>query len=228
MSGFAIHSALPGPDNPGTHPRSTPRYPTERIDVWPLADGRRVLLRPVLAQDSELFGRWIAGLSPQARRNRFHGAVNGLSGRRLAGLVDVDHQQHVAFVVVYVESGRETMVAEARYRVDEGSHAAEFAVMVDERWQRMGIGARALHTLLCLASAQGLRWLHGSVLADNPSMCGLARHCGFQLSEDRDEPGSLRAEMAVPSELPALPAAGRLRWLRGLLRLEGPTRRAVL
>jgi acetyltransferase len=228
MTVFAIRGAVPEPCNQGTSEPITPRYPTERIDAWQLADGRRMLLRPVLAQDSDLFGQWIAGLSPQARRNRFHGAVSGLSGRRLAALTDVDHAQHVAFVVVHLENRRETMVAEARYRVEDGGHAAEFAVLVDENWQRQGIGARALHTLLCVASDQQLRKLHGSVLADNHSMCGLAKHCGFHLSADRNEPGLVRAEMAVPVEMPALPAAGRLRWLRDLLRRAGPPRQAVL
>ena len=203
-------------------------YPAERIDLWTLADGRRLLLRPMLPQDAGLFANWLAGMTPQARRQRFHGACNGVSGARLAAMTDVDHQRHVAFVVVHVENGYEQLVAEARYQMgcdDTQSReqpSAEFAILVDEGWQRLGIGARALHTLLKCAASQNLQWLHASVGADNQAMRALALHCGFGVKPDREDAALLRVKVAVPAGIRALvpPEHGRPHWLRRLLRQQ--------
>lgn len=204
------------------------RYPAERIDVWALADGRRLLLRPMLPQDAGLFSDWLAGMTPQARRQRFHSACNGVSGARLAAMTDVDHQRHVAFVVVHVENGNEHLVAEARYQVESdgalegGPRRAEFAILVDEGWQRLGLGARALHTLLKCAASQDVQWLHASVSDDNLAMQALALRCGFSVKPDRDDSALVRVQVAVPVGIQALvlPAHGRPNWLRRLLRRQ--------
>jgi acetyltransferase len=214
---------------PAQHINATParyqisHYPAERIALWTLADGRRLLLRPVLPQDAAPFATWLAGMTSQARRQRFHGACNGVSGARLAAMTDVDHLRHVAFVVIHVHNGRETLVAEARYQLESGNdHSAEFAVLVDEGWLRLGIGARALHALLSCAASQQLRTLNACVGADNQPMQALALRCGFAVQRDRDDETLVRVEVAVPAGIQALtpPEQGRTSWLRRLLRRQ--------
>lgn len=202
-------------------------YPTERIALWTLADGHRLLLRPMLPQDAAPFAAWLAGMSPQARRMRFHGACNGVSGARLAAMTDVDHQRHVAFVIMHVHNGREQLVAEARYQVDAtDASSAEFAVLVDEGWLRLGLGARALHALLSCAASQQLRTLYACVRRDNQPMQALALRCGFAVHPDsRNLPVDedlVRVEVSVPAGIQALtlPEHGRPNWLRRLLRRQ--------
>ena len=162
-------------------PTPTRRYPTALIDVWRLRDGSRITLRPVLPQDCDLLGDLISRLSPSARRNRFHGAVNKVSGQWLDQMTCVDHERHVAFVMTTTHNSQEQIIADARYFVnkDELGDSAEFAVVVDESWQRRGLGVRAMQALVSTAADAGIRWLQGDVLAKNLSMLTLMRKCNF-------------------------------------------------
>lgn len=115
-------------------------HPTSLIDIWQLHCGTRVTMRPVLPQDSALLGELIGRLSSNSRRNRFHAAVNRLSAAQLRQMSCVDYQQHMALVITTAKHGQEQVIAEARYFVDEPGQGgiAQFAIMVDDRWQRRG------------------------------------------------------------------------------------------
>lgn len=153
-------------------------YPARLIDTRVLRSGRRLTLRPVLPQDSLLIGQLMAALSPGARRARFHAAVN-LSARRLLQMSCVDYAQHLALVVTTEICGEEFVIAEARYSVLGDAQTAEFALLVDERWQRQGVGAWALQALLRAAKSAGLQQLQGEVLSHNTAMLALMQRLRF-------------------------------------------------
>ncbi len=153
----------------------------------------RLTLRPVLPQDEPLLGALMARLSPAARRNRFHGAVQ-LSSARLQQMACVDYRSHLAVVISTFVDGVERLVADARYVVQADGLAAEFALMVDEAWQCQGLGAWGLRSLQRAAAQAGVRQLRGDVLEGNASMLRLVQRCGYALSPTGDEAGVLCAQ----------------------------------
>lgn len=164
------------------------RYPTTLIDARWLGGAHRLLLRPVLPQDDHLLSDLMQAQSAGARRNRFHGAVKP-SPRLCQQMSQLDYRRQLALVVCAVVDGVEQLVADARYGLVPDAHGsddqcAEFALMVDERWQRLGVGGWALRALQQAAAAAGLVWLQGDVLHDNQAMLGLAQRCGFACSPD--------------------------------------------
>ena len=177
-------------------------YPTAMIDVWRLKDGAKITLRPVLPQDSPLLGNLMSRLSPSARRNRFHGAINKVPAQWLDRMTCVDHERHVAFVMTTTQNGHELIIADARYFVNkEGpGDSAEFAVVVDESWQRRGLGGRAMQALASTAADAGLRWLQGDVLADNQSMLALMRKCNFCCTPNLYEDGLVIAQTSLSTD----------------------------
>ena len=170
------------------------RYPATLIDVWHLRNGTRMTLRPVLPQDSGLLGNMIQGLSDVTRYNRFHGAVKALSADALRHMTNVDYRNHVAFVVTAFNQKQERVVADARFVVDRSGESAEFALVVDDHWQRLGLGERAMHALAHAADRQGLSWLHGSVLNANAPMLALMRRCEYFCTPDRHDERLVRVE----------------------------------
>jgi len=152
---------------------------------WTLRHGTPATLRPIKTTDAPELDALIRGLSQDDRRRRFHGAISGVTPERLQGMVDVDRGIELALVVLAEEAGRQTLVADARYVVDATRRGAEFALMVAGAWQRRGIGERAIAALQRAAATDGLRWLYGSVLADNAPMLALMRHCGFLCTRSR-------------------------------------------
>jgi len=164
------------------------------IDSWTLPDGTPLHLRPARLQDAPALGRLIEGLTRRDLRWRFHGAVNGVPPERLARMACADPTRELALVVATSDPVGEHLVADVRCAVDGTGRCAEFALMVAIGWRRRGIGRRALLALQRTAAQRGLRWLYGSVRADNLPMLGLLRGCGFACTPDHHEPGLISTE----------------------------------
>jgi len=98
-----------------TAPYRIHRYPTQWIESWELRNGRRATLRPVLPQDDEPTRAFVGALSATARRNRFHGALNGLSEARAQEMTQIDYQRHMGFVITVTEGDDEIVIADGRY-----------------------------------------------------------------------------------------------------------------
>ncbi len=152
-----------------------------------LRDGRAVLLRPLHHGDAPALQAFFAGLSPQSRLQRFHGAVNRLPENALRHLTTQVAQRHVALVALaHTDDGARALLAEARYAVAANGEA-EFALSVADAWQGQGLGRALLQRLAVHARASGLVHLVGSILPGNEAMLGLMRAAGAELTEGHGE-----------------------------------------
>src|SRR6516162_8766191 len=135
-----------------------PRYPVHLIDFVSIANVRRVTIRPMLPQDFELQLEFFRSLSARARYSRFMASFNELPDGVAERLGKIDYSSHLALLAEVFEDGRETMVGEARYVVDQhGSATCEFALVVADHWQRCGIGGALLRQLEREAAASGIQ-----------------------------------------------------------------------
>lgn len=155
-------------------------YPTRLIDVFTLANGERVTLRPVLPQDAALEQALVRALSPASRYQRFFSPIRELPADWLQRLTQVDYRHHQALIVEAFRGDEAIAVAEARYVVDDTEEQGEFAVVVADAWQRLGLARRLLRTLMRSAADAGLQRLVGDVLATNGAMLALVRSLGFR------------------------------------------------
>jgi GNAT superfamily N-acetyltransferase len=177
-------------------------------------------LRPIQPQDVERLAALLNGLAPTSRRNRFHGAA-ALSPAHVQAMTHADPRRQPAWVVSAHMDGTEQLIADARYSVADDGLAAEFALVVGEPWQRLGVGAWAMHNLQRLAAAAGLQWLDGDVLRTNLPMLGLMQRCGFALCPDPEDDQIVKVQRRlgfapVVSRPPARPG------LRGWLQQAWP------
>ncbi len=131
-----------------------------------------VATRPVRPADQTLFYRLWDRLSPDTVYRRFHSPVRALPEESVRRLVTVDHDLREAVVAVV---GGE-VVGVARYdRPAEDPSTAEFAVLVEDAWQGVGLGRQLLAELTELAARRGVRRLTATVQADNAAVVGLIR-----------------------------------------------------
>jgi GNAT superfamily N-acetyltransferase len=178
-------------------PYTIHRYPAELIDIVHGANGERIMLRPVLPQDTELMQDFVRGLSPESRRNRFFRTLHELSAALLHRFTSIDYHDHLALLASVLVDGEEVVIGEARYVVSEPG-VAEFAVAVADAWQGQGIGRLLLARLECRAAAEGVTRLFGEVLPSNRAMHRLARKVGFAVIPGGAE-GLWRLEKALES-----------------------------
>jgi len=176
-------------DGAGTARRSGPSfdYPTHLIDVWNV--GReRLTLRPILPQDQGPLREMLYRTSIATRRARFHEAVDHFAEETLRAMTRLDSSDVLALVVTRCSPLRgETVIADARYVVDVDRAGADFAILVDDAWQRRGVGTRVVNAMLDAAYGEGLGHLRGSVLRSNTAMLSLLRKLQFSFAHDPDD-----------------------------------------
>src|SRR5215213_4739388 len=131
-----------------------------------------VATRPVRPTDQNLFCRLWGRLSSDTVYRRFHAPVKALPEETVRRLVTVDHDLREALVA---EVGGE-VVGVARYDRPLGDPStAEFAVLVEDAWQGVGLGRQLLAELTGLAARRGVRTLTATVQPDNDAVLGLLR-----------------------------------------------------
>jgi GNAT superfamily N-acetyltransferase len=144
-----------------------------------------VTTRPVRPADRTLFYRLWPRLSPETVYRRFHAPVHRLPDETVRRLVTVDHDLREA--VVAVVGGEVVGVARYDRPLDDPS-TAEVAILVEDAWQRAGIGRQLLATLSDLAARRGVRTFTATVQPDNRPVLGLVRRLlpGSTVTPDAD------------------------------------------
>jgi GNAT superfamily N-acetyltransferase len=155
-------------------------------------------VRRAAAADRPALERMLARCTGQTRYRRFHGPVTAyperylteaLSGSplhfALVACLDEDAEGDRTVADGTVVDGTEvdgtvadgTVVALASCRaVDEG--VAELGILVEDEWQRRGVGDHLLGEIVAYAASTGLRALQAQVLAEQPWIVGLLRRHG--------------------------------------------------
>ena len=131
-----------------------------------------IATRPVRPDDDERFRRMWPRLSRDTVYRRFHAPVHRIPVETVRRLVEVDH--HLREAVVGVVGGE--VIGVARYdRPSADPETAEFAIVVEDAWQGMGVGRQLLLELIGLAAERGVRTLTATVQPDNHRVISLIR-----------------------------------------------------
>lgn len=178
-----------------------------------LRDGSRALLRPIRAEDRQRLVDGLALLSPRSRYLRFHDDVRQLTEDQLRDLTEVDHRDHVAWVVLDPAHPEVPGMAVARYvRLPQDPHVAEAAITVIDHYQGRGLGTLLLAVLAEAARANGITVFRNYVLADNVDMLELFDQLGS--TRQRCATGVFEVDFPLPddpADLPDTPAGRAIR-----------------
>ena len=145
----------------------------ERARSLALRDGTPVRLRPIRADDGPalvaLFGR----LSERTIYQRFFTVRRSLPAEWVHLFTHVDYQKRMAIVAERDTEGGPVIVGVGRYDVTEPADTAEIAIVVEDAWQRQGLGTILLHAIMRAGEARGIRTCRVDVLAENRAMLRL-------------------------------------------------------
>ena len=152
---------------------------TDATEELMLADGTRLLLRPIRGHDREGLATLFARLTPESRYRRFLTPKRELTPRELSFFTDVDHVGHEAIAALDQRDG--SIVGVGRY-VHAGDRAgvAELAVVVADDLQRLGIGTALVTGAMRRARANGYALMTATTLRDNRPARALMRRLGFR------------------------------------------------
>jgi RimJ/RimL family protein N-acetyltransferase len=127
-----------------------------------------VSIRPIRGDDHDRLRDSHERLSPESRYRRFLAAKPQLTLADARYLVEIDGCDHFALVATLPEAEGEPIVGVARFiRLPSNREVAEVAIVVNDAYQRRGMGADLVGGLAEAAVARGVRRFRATMLADN-------------------------------------------------------------
>lgn len=152
------------------------------MSTFHLADGTRLLLRPIRPDDKPRLASAFGRLSAESARLRFLAPKPRLSSAELRYLTEVDGADHVALVAVLAEAPA-VIVGVGRFVRDaRRPDTAEVAIVVGDPWQRQGLGRHLGATLAAVARERGIRRFTAVMDPENRAARRLLGHAQAALS----------------------------------------------
>lgn len=188
-------------------------------------DGVPLYARSLAPADAARERSFIARLSAQTLQQRVLGSIKPPTDEQIVQLVTPDWPRSLAVALFAggnggpartpgepgtergpgaeeappapLAAGEPEILAVARFGAADHPGAAEFAIVVSDRWQRRGLGHRLLALMIRAARAAGYRELVGTTFADNRGMIELARSHGCEVLPEPGEPTLRRLRLAL-------------------------------
>jgi hypothetical protein len=142
--------------------------------VLTLEDGACVLVRRIRAEDAAALQRLVGRSSDRSVELRFFGPLKELSDEMAERFADVDGEDRYALVALDPEDPDE-IVGVVRYERKRGTDGAEYAALIEDKFQHRGLGIGLTRNLIEAARENGIKHLHALVMRENAEMLGLLR-----------------------------------------------------
>ncbi|MFE6780192.1 GNAT family N-acetyltransferase [Streptomyces sp. NPDC057702] len=176
--------------------RLGPRVPPSR-DVVTLSEGEELTVRRADTSDLEAARALHDRCSPATLRMRYHGPV-GDADRYLDHLLSPRYGRTLA---VQTASGRLVALGHLLWDGEE----TEVALLVEDAWQRRGIGARLLRQLVEMAADSDCAYVYAVTQSANTGMVAAMRGLGLPLDYQVEEGTLVITAQLAAAALPAGP-----------------------
>jgi protein lysine acetyltransferase len=155
-----------------------------------LANGLAMTVRPIRPDDKQRLAAGHDLMSPETQRLRYLMPKPRLSGAELRYLTEVDGNDHVAFVAVADAMPEATLGVGRFVRDAERPDTAEFAIVVADAFQGLGIGTAIAERLADAAVERGIRHFSATVLHENVAIQQLLARIARKLADARWSAGA--------------------------------------
>lgn len=171
-------------------------YPNQFESDWILKDGTPILLRPMRPEDEPLVVDFFELCSDQTLYFRYFRLIKKWSHNMLIRFTQNDYDREIGLMAIGQPPGPEVMMGVGRLVTIPEEDTAEFAVIVADPWQGLGLGQKLIERVIDIAREMGVKHLWGDVLAENQPMLELVKKLGFTCQKDVTD-GTRRVEMEL-------------------------------
>ncbi|HTB82798.1 MAG TPA: bifunctional acetate--CoA ligase family protein/GNAT family N-acetyltransferase [Candidatus Sulfotelmatobacter sp.] len=184
--------------DPKTPEENLPRpairpYPVQFITPWRMKNRAPVTIRPIRPEDEPMMGKFHETLSEESVYHRYFSALKleqRVTHERLTRICFNDYDREIALVAESTpanESEEKKILGVGRLSRQYGTNDAEFAVLVNDNWQNLGLGHELLKQLIEVGRTEKLDRIVGEILAENNAMRHICKKLGFKLVVDEDK-----------------------------------------
>jgi acetyltransferase len=156
-------------------------YPHELTQRYLTASGATVTIRPIRPEDAKMEKDFVARLSEKTKYFRYHQALQELTPEMLVRFTQIDYDKEMAFVAITDDPNLPDELGVGRYSVNPDGHSVEFAIVVADDCQRLGIGSKIMRTLMETAKNKGMLFFEAEVLKDNTPTLEMVKKLGFNI-----------------------------------------------
>src|SRR5215203_3048920 len=154
--------------------------------------------RVVRPEDAPALQRLHSRCSERTIYLRFFGSMKELSDEKARYFASTDSSDRFGLVALDPEDPKQ-IIAVVRYARKPGEERAEYAALVEDRWQGQQIGASLTHRLIEVARGNGVSSLYAFVKGENKRMLHVFRHLDLP-EHERVENGEKIVEVGLSSE----------------------------
>lgn len=170
---------------------------THKDEKLSLPNGVDVPFRLIRPDDVPALQRFHGRLSEKTIYLRFFGSLKELPEAKASYFARVDGVDHLAFVALDPGDPDE-IIAVVRYDRASGSERAEYAALVEDRWQGHGVGLDLTRRLVDEARGREVRFFYAMVMGQNMRMLKLLRRLDLP-EHERVEDGVKHVEVELVS-----------------------------
>jgi len=163
-------------------------YPMEYVKRINLKDGSDIVFRPIKPEDEPLMIKFHQQLSEQSVYSRYFSYMHmdsRIDHNRLSRVCFADYERNM-ILVAETEEPEKNIVGVGRLIRIGGSHDAEFAIMIADKFHRLGMGAALLSYLIEIGKNEEMANIIGYLLDENTSMISLCESIGFTIRSPMD------------------------------------------
>ncbi len=176
---------------------TTPHYPRNLLQTVKLTDGTTVTVRPIRPEDADIEREFVNSLSAESRYFRFMGSMREISAELLSRFTRIDYEREMALIATIPTDAGERQIGVARYASLEQPSECEFAIVIADAWQNLGLARQLMKMLIEIARKRHFVRMHGIVLKSNARMLDFVRSQGFSLETDRDDAGLVNVSLQL-------------------------------
>jgi len=173
-------------------------YPKELEEDIPLADGRRLWLRPIRPEDEPALQAAFATLTPEEVHMRFFVPMKTLSHMAASRFTQIDYDREMALILTdHGIAGTTDIYGVVRLIADPDNERAEYAIIVHHDMTGQGLGIYLMRRIIDYARSRGIKEIYGDVLRENRTMLRVCEMFGFTQSNIPDEPNQVRVTLKL-------------------------------
>ncbi len=142
-------------------------YPADIHELQTFKNGIKVRFRPIKPSDEEQMRRLFYRFSDESIYYRYFCSVTIMPHSKMQEYVNIDWNHSMSIVGLVGAPGEGIIIAEARYLGKKSDAMAEIALIVDEKYNNLGIATYMVNLLIKLGKKRGIEVFTAEVLFSN-------------------------------------------------------------
>lgn len=161
-------------------------YPSEFTIEHTMTNGQKVTLRAIKPEDEFMEKEMFSNFSERTQRFRFFQLIKNISHEQLVRYTQIDYDREIAIIAEVEDEGRKKMAGVVRLIADQYNETAEFAIVIADPWQNLGLGNKFTDYIHEIAKARGIQKICANIMATNHIMLHMFETRGFKMEKVED------------------------------------------